>query len=92
MPAVNFTIIFNKTADFKTIKYSNPIFMQSYVKGSEFSGNFTVRNLTAGVDYTIYCFAQNLNGISSDNYAQVNFTANRKLIRATKSSNFYDPN
>lgn len=88
MPVPEFAAVFNKIVT-DNILYSNPIFIDSYVKTSAFSRKIKIDNLTAGFGYSLICYAQNLNRIPSENYKRLDFSMKCMVISAPKNSYFY---
>lgn len=73
MPLPPYNVTYADQADFQAIKYSSPKFTHSWVSGPEFKGEFTIDDLEAGVDYTIFCYGENLNRVPSLKYLNVDF-------------------
>ena len=69
--------------------YSNPQFIDTYVKTDEFEGQLTIEDLTAGHSYSLYCYAYNLNAVKSEFHRRLDFTLRSDLISATEDSNIY---
>jgi hypothetical protein len=84
MPVAPYDVIYKDQNDFQAIKYSNPQFIHSWVSGVAFGGQFKVNGLQAGVDYTMYCYGENLNRLSSSNYLNIEFSA-KGLIRSSSA-------
>ena len=82
MPVVDFDTVFNRIVT-DEIELSKPRFFESYVKTNEFIGFLDIDNLTAGMEYTMYCFAMNLNRIKSSNFQKIHLKANDPQRSAT---------
>ncbi len=92
MPAPPYNVTYADQADYKPIRYSRPKFTHSWVSGSEFKGEFTVDDLEPGVEYTIFCYGENLNRLPSLKYLSVNFRTVGSVIRPSADSHIHYTN
>ena len=88
MPAVPYQVIYKDQIDNQAIKYSKPTFIHTWVSGTTYSGQFAVEGLEAGTEYTMFCYGENLNRLSSLHYLNVEFATNGFLNSAPEDGHF----
>ncbi|KAL4482744.1 hypothetical protein ABPG73_021404 [Tetrahymena malaccensis] len=57
-----------------TLSFSNPIYGVNYIRKTNLQTQFTITNLTAGIDYEIYIYIMNMNLVNNANYYKLSFS------------------
>lgn len=57
-----------------TLSFSNPLYGTEYIRKTNLKTEFTISDLTAGIDYEIYFYLMNMNLVNNPAYTKIAFS------------------
>jgi hypothetical protein len=73
MPEPTYEMVKGKNLTANIYGYSKPLYAEGYLDTTNFEGIIQMTGLTPSVQYTLYCYTMNLNGVPSATYNKLNF-------------------